>query len=149
LPGKDLSYEGPVLLKEICNQIVLDAEQQGLSITEDQAVKVIRAFFLNVKSSMKKGKYVDLDVLGSLGLSPEAKKRKIKEVYKEAVRVKYTRKRRMKRTNFNQNLRKQWKKHCEMRVSKGLKPWRYKDWATVFKKRKMQKLKPLRIERIE
>jgi len=148
LPGKDLTYKGPVLLKAICNQVVLDAEQQGLSITYDQAYKVVASFFLNSKSAMKRGETVNIEPFGIFGISPAEKKKRLKRDYYNMLVRKYTSKKRNKRRTQMRNLRTEWKKHCEKLKRGGLKPWRFEEWKTVFKKRKMRKIKKLSIEKI-
>jgi nucleoid DNA-binding protein len=112
-------------------RIAEDGKKAGIDLTPKIVERVIRLFFSRIVSAMHRGLFINIDEFGSLGMTPKerlsrwAKEQKI--MVARFIHKKLRTRRRWHRLRFE----RQWKAVMEIRKSKGLPLWSYKQWMKV------------------
>lgn len=141
LPGKDNNYSGPKTIVEICEKISEESKQLGLDVPYDNVYAIIRHYFYQMISHMKKGDFMRLEEMGDFAMSP-AERRKRNKIEDKIYIKRRNRQRFLWAKKYHKiKLRNEWKEFNRVREEKGLRPWSYRDWVQVHKKYLPTKIK--------
>jgi hypothetical protein len=131
LQGKVKDYSGPTDSRAICRQIQKDCQERGIEMSDKMIFRIVGLFFRQIVNHMKKGDYIIVDELGEFGMtSAEKKKREVSLLKK--MQERYDRGRSHNRRNcYNFQLKRKFQKFNEMRKSKDLPPWTFREYCIV------------------
>lgn len=133
LPGKIADYSGPKKHSQICSKVSEDAIANGMNVPDSMVDYIIRRFFYRVLAHIKLGNTIILDDLGTLGMTPKERKKRIEKYEKHHYDMYELKMRINRRRERNKVIKTRFRNFNKKRVALGQKEWKFVEWSRVFK----------------